>query len=135
MTEGRRGVAPRFVYSAPRYPPAAQCCGGAPFTGDAAPFCGVAIVGCDGATGATAVALVVVVWFGVPAAEGAACTEIAGAAGAVGTLIVPFTFFFCFAPIVWRASRVASARATASAFSSTVRTGAFGGGKPKSCAC
>ena len=38
-------------------------------------------------------------------------------------------------PIVWRALRVALVRATASAFSSTVRTPVLGGGNPKSIAC
>src|SRR5579883_212089 len=45
---------------------------------------------------------------------------------------VPFTAFFCFLPIVWRALRVALALAAAAAFSSGVRVAAFGGEKPKS---
>jgi hypothetical protein len=41
-----------------------------------------------------------VVVFVVLAAGVVACTVVAGAAGAVGALIVPFTFSFCFEPIV-----------------------------------
>ena len=112
--------------------PPTQC--EAPFVTGAAPFCGVATVGCGEDCGAAGAAFAVVVVFGVLAARGVACTVIAGAAGAVGTLIVPLIPFFCFFPIVWRAARVAWLRARACALVSTLRTGAFGGGKPKSCA-
>ena len=44
----------------------------------------------------------------------------------------PFTAFFCFLPMVWRAARVALALAAAAAFCSGVLVACLGGENPKS---
>ena len=59
---------------------------------------------------------------------------VAGFAGATGTTTVPLMSDFCFLPIVWRAARVAFARATAFTLLSTVRVAFLGGANPKSSA-